>query len=104
MYRLRLSNATSALDDPLDLDNSGITPGQANIIATAVAEGEYAEEHVNWSTLPGREGITIAFKMLLQLFARHAGHDPTVDEPTTFEAPTLYDGTEYVVIVDVEVE
>lgn len=97
-----MADASSEPEDPLDLDTAGITPGQEDIVAEAIAEGEYAEENVNWSTLPGREGITMEFKLLLQQFVRHAGRETTIDEPTTFTTPTRYDRSTYVATVDVE--
>lgn len=101
-YALRMADAPADPDDPLDLETAGVTVGQVRILDAAIEDGEYAEENVNWDPLPGREGITMEFKLLLQRFARHVGRDPTITEPTTFETPTRYDRSTYVATVEVE--
>ncbi|MGQ3412300.1 hypothetical protein ACT4ML_08550 [Natrinema sp. LN54] len=43
----------------------------------------------------------MAFRMVIQLIARHVGHDPQVDHETSFETPSRYDGQRYRTVVDV---
>ncbi|ELY70155.1 hypothetical protein [Natrinema versiforme] len=101
-YTLTFSDAA---DEPegqqLDFDTSGLAASQADIVDEAARTGTYSEANVNWDSLPGREGITMAFRMVIQLIARHVGHDPQVDHETSFETPSRYDGWRYRTIVDV---
>lgn len=99
-YVLRMSEAADgAADDPLDLDAAGITPGQQEIVDEAIRTGSYEEADVTWNTLPAQEGITMAFRNLIQLIARHANRDPSVDEPTTIEVTAAYGRSTYEAVV-----
>ena len=102
-YTLTISGP---LSDPtgrvLDYTTSGLTRSQEKIVEEAIRTGSYSEEHVNWSSFPGRKGITMEFRMVIQLIARHVGRDPEVDYETSFETPSRYDGTTYRSSVSVE--
>ena len=86
----------------LNYETSGLTGSQEDIVAEAARTGSYREENVNWDSLPGRKGITMEFRMVIQLIARHVGHDPEVDRETSFETPSQYDETIYRSRVTVE--
>ncbi|QCS43168.1 hypothetical protein [Natrinema versiforme] len=101
-YTLTFSDALDEPDErPLDFDTAGLASSQAKIVDEAARTGTYSEANVNWDSLPGREGITMAFRMVIQLIARHVGHDPQVDHETSFETPSRYDGRRYRTVVDV---
>lgn len=85
----------------LDFDTAGLAGTQTDIVEAAARTGTYEETNVSWDSLPGRKGITMAFRMVIQLIARHVGRDPTVDGEATFETPSRYDGTLYRAVVDV---
>ncbi|WP_226005845.1 hypothetical protein [Natrinema salinisoli] len=87
--------------DRLDFDRMGLAPSQENIVAEAARTGSYSEENVTWDSLPGQQGITMAFRMVIQLIARHVDRDPKVDSETSFETPSRYDGRRYRAVVDV---
>lgn len=86
----------------LDYDTTGMAMSQREIVAEAVRTGSYSEENVTWETLPGREAITMDFRMLLQLLARHVDRDPEIDRPTSFETPSRYEKTPYRTVVTAE--
>lgn len=86
----------------LEYETSGLTPSQEAIVEEAIRTGSYGEAGVTWDSLPGRTGITMEFRMVIQLIARHVGRDPTVDHETSFETPSQYDETSYRSTVTVE--
>ncbi|ELZ23868.1 hypothetical protein C477_01680 [Haloterrigena salina JCM 13891] len=91
-YTLTISGPLSEpTDRVLDYTTAGLTRSQEEIVEEAIRTDSYSEENVNWDTLPGRTGITMEFRMVIQLIARHVGHDPTVDHETSFETPSRYD-------------
>lgn len=95
-YTLTLSED---VDEPtsqrLDFDTAGLAAGQAAVLDEAVRTGSYSENGVYWDTLPGRTGITMEFRTVIQLIARHVGHDPQVTHETSFETPCRYGRTSY---------
>lgn len=98
--------AFSELDDevaarPLDFDTAGLAAGQETIVEKAVRNGSYSEENVNWDSMPGQEGITMEFRTVIQMIARHLDRDPTVTDQTSFETPSRYGGRRYRATVDV---
>ncbi|SEQ46690.1 hypothetical protein [Natrinema salaciae] len=100
-YTLTLSDVDERPDRPLDFDAAGLAGGQAAILDEAVRSGTYSEEHVNWDTLPGRAGITMEFRTVIQLIARHVDRDPQVDHETSFGTPCRYGRTAYRATIDV---
>lgn len=102
-YTLTISGPISdPTDSVLNYETSGLTGSQREIVEEAIRTGSYSEENVNWDSLPGREGITMEFRMVIQLIARHIGHDPEVDHETSFETPSRYDETVFTSRVIVE--
>lgn len=86
----------------LNYDTAGLMRSQERIVEEAIRTDSYSEAHVSWNSLPGHEGITMEFRMVIQLIARHVDRDPEVVSETTFETPSQYDGTTYRSVVTVE--
>ncbi|WP_408958984.1 hypothetical protein [Natrinema sp. 74] len=82
-------------DDFLDFDTTGLAGGQTDVLEEAIRTGSYSEEDVNWDSLPGRKGITMEFRTVIQLIARHIGRDPEVDGPASFSTPCRYEKRRY---------
>ncbi len=101
-YTLAISDGA---DDPsgdlLDFDTTGLAGGQADVLEEAIRTGSYSEEGVNWDSLPGRTGITMEFRTVIQLIAHHVGRDPQVESEASFDAPCRYDGRRYRATVEV---
>lgn len=97
-----MADRSSDGDDVLDFDTAGISGGQEGIVDAAVSDGTYAEENVTWSTLPAKESISVEFRSVLQLIARHVDRDPSITEPTSFETPSRYARDPYRAVVVVE--
>lgn len=102
-YTLTVSEAAGETNEQLlDFDTAGLVGKQAEIVETAIRTGTYREENVSWNSLPGRKGISMEFRMVIQLIARHVGRDPQVDGAASFGTPSRYDGTIYQTAVDAE--
>ena len=89
-------------DRVLNFETAGLTRSQAKIVEEAIRTGSYSEAGVNWDSFPGRKGISMEFRMVIQLIARHVGRDPEVDGEASFETPSRYDGDRYRSAVTVE--
>lgn len=103
-YTLRMEEPDGEATDRevLVFDDQGLSRGQENIVQEAALEGSYTEADVAWNTIPGWEPITMEFKMLIQLIARHVDAPPQVQEPTTLTTPSEYDDERYRAVVEVE--
>lgn len=101
-YTLRMQDRSSDADDVLDFDTAGISSGQQEIVDTAVADGAYTEANVTWSTMPAKESISMEFRSVLQLIARHVDRDPSITEPVRFDTPSRYGRDSYLTAVEVE--
>ncbi|MFC4543806.1 hypothetical protein ACFO5R_17915 [Halosolutus amylolyticus] len=86
----------------LDFDHEGLSFGQRELVDEAVRTGAYAEDDVSWGSIPGREPITMEFRMVLQTIARHVDHETAIDFETRFETPAAFDGERYRAIVAVD--
>lgn len=101
-YTLAITDDTDERSgDLLDFDTTGLAGGQTDVLEEAIRTGSYSEANVNWDSLPGRKGITMEFRTVIQLIARHVGRDPEVTGAASFGTPCRYDGRRYRATVEV---
>lgn len=101
-YTLEIREPIDEPTEPvLEYETAGLSLGQEKIVEEAVRTGAYSEAGVTWSTQPGREPITMEFRMVLQQIARHLDRETELVEPMSFEAPSAFDGRRYRSVVDV---
>ncbi|WP_254763637.1 hypothetical protein [Natrinema marinum] len=104
-YTLSVADdSDDAAGDVLDFDATGLASGQSAVLEEAIRTGSYSEAGVNWSSFPGRTGITMEFRTVIQLIARHVGRDPEINRTASFATPCRYDGQRYRAAVDVTSE